>query len=286
MTIWPSDYVEYVLDDVKKYGNNPERVHASLLERISVKKLDPKELHPNPEDEFSMAEIGPNLEIVSDYCKMIPEVLDRYLIVFKEPIMIEKMKAGGYMILNGHHRWFAALRMNMDKVKVKIVNLVHDEDIERMMDSSENDSRAVFDLDEVLLCAEGDTPADIPYGPMKDKVLGHLRSGVPEVIRALQEKGYDIWVYSGDYHSEGEINMIFELYDLKITGAINGMNGKPAGYSKETEHKLKQKYSRTIHIDRTNMLFTHSDVKGFEDIELEDPSDWKSSVLKVLALES
>lgn len=53
MKVWAADYTEYVLNAIKKNENNTERVEASLLERLTVKKLDTRMLYPNPDDEFS-----------------------------------------------------------------------------------------------------------------------------------------------------------------------------------------------------------------------------------------
>jgi len=41
---------------------------------------------------------------------------------FEEPIMVAKMDHGDYMIVNGHHRWAAAIKVGLDKVRVIVVN--------------------------------------------------------------------------------------------------------------------------------------------------------------------
>ena len=46
--------------------------------------------------------------------------------IVNEPIPVEKMYPEGYMILNGHHRWAAALRLGQPEIPVKIVNLTHE----------------------------------------------------------------------------------------------------------------------------------------------------------------
>ena len=42
--------------------------------------------------------------------------------IFDEPVLVNRMKAGGYMILNGHHRWAAALQRGLDRLHVQIMN--------------------------------------------------------------------------------------------------------------------------------------------------------------------
>ena len=56
------------------------------------------------------------------------------------------------MILNGHHRWAAALRLGFKTVPVKIVNLTQQTDIEKMLAASKHDKRVSLDLDETIFC--------------------------------------------------------------------------------------------------------------------------------------
>ena len=69
--------------------------------------------------------------------------------IMDDPITVEKVHPDGYMILNGHHRWAAAMRVGIKMIPVKIVNLTNEVDIEKMLRASNNDKRATLDLDEV-----------------------------------------------------------------------------------------------------------------------------------------
>ena len=113
--------MERVLADVEKYGENRKLVRTGLITRLTTHFMDPEKLHPNPHDEFCFESIGPNDSIISDYCKEIMR-LHRYEIkVFPEPILVARMEQGGYMILNGHHRWAAAIRVSEPRIRVAIV---------------------------------------------------------------------------------------------------------------------------------------------------------------------
>lgn len=151
LTIWPDDYVQYVLEDIKKHDTKSQVVHASLLERIRIRKVDPLLLHPNPDDEFSMEDIGPSMQIVSDYLTRIRRLNKFGKTIFEEPVICEKLKHDGYLLVNGHHRWYAALKAGVEKLHIRIVNLVHTEDINRMLNATTNIRCVTFDLDEVLL---------------------------------------------------------------------------------------------------------------------------------------
>jgi ParB-like chromosome segregation protein Spo0J len=41
---------------------------------------------------------------------------------FDEAIMIAKLENGEYMIVNGHHRWAAAIKVGLTQVRVVVVN--------------------------------------------------------------------------------------------------------------------------------------------------------------------
>lgn len=117
-----SSFFQYVLDDLAEYDGKRVPVKASLFERLTVRYLDPEEMHANPDDEFSMPSVGPNDRIINEYVKMIPMLLKLEEDVFSEPVQVQKILPKGYLILNGHHRWAAALKTGLSKIRATIVN--------------------------------------------------------------------------------------------------------------------------------------------------------------------
>ena len=118
-----SPLMQRMQEDIKRYRDRREAVRAGILEKFMVKKISPEELHPNPDDEFTYLNIGPSERIIEEYAQQARFLHDRGMEVFEEPILIQKMEFGGeYIILNGHHRWAAALRARVPKVRVSIVN--------------------------------------------------------------------------------------------------------------------------------------------------------------------
>ena len=113
---------QYVLEDLEKTEGNRELVKASLFERRMVRHLPLKELHVNPDDEFTDPEIGPSDRIISEYMELIKILQFQKADIFEEPVLVNKMKAGGYMLLNGHHRWAAAWKRGMEKIHASIMN--------------------------------------------------------------------------------------------------------------------------------------------------------------------
>ena len=117
-----SELLKRILEDVERYQERRKLVRSSIITRMTVRKVSPKKLHCNPEDEFTFLSVGPSDRIVEEYCKEVRRCQSFGEPVFSEPIIIERMLPEGYMILNGHHRWAAAIRMNVPSVRVTIVN--------------------------------------------------------------------------------------------------------------------------------------------------------------------
>ena len=111
-----------VMDDVAKYKGRREVVKAGILEILTVRYLSPDQMHPNPEDVFCDPDVGPNDEIVENYIEIAKKNLINGTDSFDDPIMVAKMKEGDYMIVNGHHRWAAAVKTELSRVRVVIAN--------------------------------------------------------------------------------------------------------------------------------------------------------------------
>ena len=111
-----------IREDLEKTQGGYEIVQASLLERMGVKKVSLSELHVNPNDEFSDPEIGPNDSIVNNYSSIARRDASLGLPVYEEPIVVCKIRSGGFMMLNGHHRWAGAILAHIAKVRIQITN--------------------------------------------------------------------------------------------------------------------------------------------------------------------
>ena len=109
--------VQVLVHNIGCGGESDKYQKSSLLERITKRKANPNELHANPLDEFSDPKIGPNDAAVSKYMKQIRQ--DGQI---SEPIEVQKLTSGGYEIVNGHHRWLAAIKSGLEEVPIKIKN--------------------------------------------------------------------------------------------------------------------------------------------------------------------
>ena len=111
-----------IQEDLEKMQGRLEPVKAGFLEKRGVKKVRLTELHVNPDDEFSFPNIGPNLSIVENYCSLARRLYSFHEKVFEEPLQVNKLRQGGYLILNGHHRWAGAIRACVPTIRIQIID--------------------------------------------------------------------------------------------------------------------------------------------------------------------
>ena len=282
-----SQFAEFIASEVKKNSGVLVPVKASLLERLLVRKVHPDRLHPNPEDEFCSPSVGPNYGIISDYVRMITRQHTLQPDSWDEPLIVQKVRPDGYMILNGHHRWAAALRTGLDTVPVSIVNLTQETDIERMIRESKHDKQVTMDLDEVVFCQGEDELVEklLPF-PYNRIYKERLRYGLPALLHYLAKQGYDIWVYTAKYYSYDYISSYFKRYSVKLDGIITGTarrTGDMPEIRRKTEKLFSNQYSERLHIDQNTVLRTWRDSKEFEEYPLEtQPSEWSQTVMTVV----
>ena len=281
--------MQLVLDDVAKYKDTRRLVRAGLFEQLFRRSIPVDQLHPNPEDEFCDPEIGPNYEIVAGYeqeylrSRRGPYIREIQNSNRYEPLTVERMRPNGYMILNGHHRWAAAMRAGRYRLPIRIVNLTQEKDIRRMIAASEHNRRATLDLDEVVFCGPGEAAERQPAFPRNLMHKQPMRLGFPALTQFLQRRGYDVWVYSTEYHSQDEIEHYLRSHQVRVTGIVTGAARKVSkGIRKEMEALISGHYPETVHIDGQSVVRTRSGDKAFEDHTLSgDAESWSREVMEV-----
>lgn len=277
----------FISEEVDKYQGRLVPVKASLPERIFTRMVRCDRLHPNPYDEFSDPSVGPNYEIVSGYEHRIKESRAHGDPPWDDPILVEKMLPDGYLILNGHHRWAAAVRMGLNRVRIRVVNLTQETDIRKMLELSNHDRRVTLDLDEVVFCDEASGHTEKAPGPLSGRLFKErLKAGVPALFHFLNVNGYDIWVYTSKYYSMEYIRKLFKRYHVNVNGIVTGTarakNTDPELRS-EMEKMFADRYPETIHIDNESVLITHSDSREFGQYDLSQSDDaWSQEIMKII----
>lgn len=281
-----TQFTESIYEDIKKYEGVRMPLKAGFLETLLVKKAKCSNLHPNPEDEFSIPSIGPSFRIISEYENKMRDNLNRGSDPFAgwdDPVYIEKMYPEGYMLLNGHHRWAAAMRVGMKRIPVKIVNVTTENDVKQMLEKSTHDKRATLDLDEIVFCAETGDDAERPLGfPFGLVYKEKIRRGIPSLCHFLAKNGYDIWVYTSGYYSFDHIQRLFKRYHVNLTGVITGTSRASRLSSSSRRHMekmIKNKYKTTLNIYKDMILLIHSHAYEFEQADLDSQApEWATEV--------
>ena len=282
------ELVQLIRDDLAKYDGVRRPVKASKFEQVFKWSTSPWNLHPNPEDEFCDPEIGPSFRIISDYAAQFRKSSNLGADIVGEALVVEKMYPEGYMLLNGHHRWAAALRIGLKKVPIKVVNLTHEEDMQKMLANARSDRRIVFDLDEVVFCqSESDAAESALRPPFNRLFKERIRKGFPALANDLQNNKFDIWVYTRGLYSVDYLEMLFKQYHIRVNGIVSearNANKIAAALEKGAAKTGKTKdYAITLHADRDSVLYTNSKTKDFEHVTFEASDDnWGTEVLKVV----
>ena len=275
---------DFLYEDAKKVATECVPVKSTPAERLFVRFLSCDRLYPNPEDEFCDPKIGPNYGIIKDYARQIEVAQKRHSIPLPEPLVVEKIAPLGYMILNGHHRWAAAMLAGLKRVPVQIVNLTGAKDIEEMLSLSFRDKRAVFDLDEVIFTETENCEDPLPF-PLSLIYNKRVAKGVPGLFRFLNLQGYDIWVYSSEYNSLDTVKRFLKYYKAPVNGIVTGKNVRR--WKKEDRKRLGEKisgkYVKTIHADTSRLILTERQKKDFIEYPLDSPTLlWTESVRRVV----
>ena len=277
---------EYVREELSKYDGKYLPVRVNFLERIFTKNLAPGKLHPNPDDEFCMKDVGPNDEIIGKYIKKITFNRQHSLPVFDEPLIIEKIRPDGYMLLNGHHRWAAALMTEVKKVPVDLINVTHLSDIIGQMEKTDRSKRASINLDDVVFCQETE-PAEKPLiFPFNRHYKERIREGIPGLVYALHNAGYDVWVYTTGYASTDHLRGLFFHHRIGVDGIINGANRLNSGKNNDmsrVKELMAKKYRITLNIDTDTVSWIRSETKEFEMIDVKpEDGNWAREVIEIV----
>ena len=108
--------------DLEKMKGHLEPVKASFMEKMLPKKVKPSVLHVNPDDEFTHPDVGPNAAIVENYTSLARRLYSMDQKVFGEALQVCKLREGGYLILNGHHRWAGAIRARVPTIRIQVLD--------------------------------------------------------------------------------------------------------------------------------------------------------------------
>lgn len=281
-----TEFEQKIADDIKHQSGALIPVKASLLERLLVRKAPCDKLHPNAEDEFTFDTVGPSYKIIGEYEEKFRTAIRRNMEPFDDPLIVEKLRPSGYLLINGHHRWAAAMRVGIKKVPIQIVNLAQDSDIDKILENSKHDKRVTLDLDEVIFREKGDKWVENVPTLKFMKFDKKIKYGIPALFYYLSKNGYDIWVYSANYYSIDDIQRFFRHYDAHVDGIITGTIKNNKDYSERAarlQKKIEDKYKVTIHIDNDMLVATGNVGAKFKTFNLDAaPDEWARKAIEIV----
>lgn len=286
-----TEFSEFVARDIKKYEGVRIPLKTSLIMRIFKRWTKCTNLHPNPDDEFCFPNVGPSYSIISDYEKRMKLEMEHGgspWDITDERIMVEKMHPDGYTIINGHHRWAAATRLGIKKAPIKILNLMHEDDIIDIIERSKNDKRVAIDLDDLIFVNEAEYPAEkkLPYLADLRYDKKRIRLGFPALCRFFQSRGYDVWVFTSEYCSVDHIEGLLKRYHVTPDGIITAsgrIEKTEENKKKRIREMMKKKYIRTITLYNDLMIVVNSQTGDSDQIPLEgSANEWVLDVEKAV----
>lgn len=184
------------------------------------------------------------------------------------------------MLLNGHHRWLAAHHEGMKTVPVQIVNVTPEEEIYNAISKSARNMCVSFDFDEVLLTDVKSDDADKQLRfPLNKIYPGTLRKNAAALIRDLQTLGFDVWIYTGNYHSTEYINGLFSIHNAKVDGIVNGLSKRKS--TNNIKKLFTDKYNISLHIDNESVICVDTKSKNYDIYDITpDKISWAADVMK------
>ena len=142
--------------------------------------------------------------------------------------------------------------------------------------------RVSFDIDGLLICASGVKSENPRRGWMRWRGVEPLRDGAVRLMKSLQERQCEIWIYTTSHRSAGYIRRWLRTYGIRIDGVINGplheraLNG--TGLS-----KYPPAFGIDIHIDDSDGVADEGAAYGFPVVVIRpDTAGWDSVVIAAI----
>ena len=144
--------------------------------------------------------------------------------------------------------------------------------------------RISFDLDDVLFVLPGNYETEpAPCFPFDRLFVERLRKGTPELIHALQKRGYEVWIYTSSYRRESYLKALFRLYGIRFDGIVNAQRHEKEvqrNRAKLLPTKLPSFYRISLHVDDEKSVEKNGKLYGFRTLRIFEPDEhWVEKVL-------
>jgi hypothetical protein len=144
--------------------------------------------------------------------------------------------------------------------------------------------RISFDLDEVLFVNPENYKIEPPPGWLHRRLYRErLRAGTVELINELQNRGFEVWVYTSSFRPETYIKNLFGGYGVKFDGIVNGARHErevQMGRRQRLPQKVPPHYQISLHIDDEESIIRNARTYGYHVLRVYEPDDeWAAKVL-------
>ena len=145
--------------------------------------------------------------------------------------------------------------------------------------------RVSFDLDDVLFVSPDSYETEpAPGFPLNRMFPDRLRKGTPELIHALQERGYEVWIYTSSYRTETYLRALFRAYGIRFDSIVNAQRHKNE-VQRDRRERLPQKlpnfYRIALHIDDEKAVQENARRYGYRTMRVYEPDEhWVEKVLR------
>lgn len=145
--------------------------------------------------------------------------------------------------------------------------------------------RVSFDLDEVLFVNPATHKTELPLRfPLNRIYTERLRLGTPELVKALQKLGYEVWVYTSSYRSEEYIRRLFRHYGVRFDGIINAqrhLREVQRDHKTILPQKMPNHYRISLHVDDESVICSLGRQYGFRTYQLDAQDDeWAEKIIR------
>lgn len=141
-----------------------------------------------------------------------------------------------------------------------------------------------FDLDEVLFVSPDNFETEPPLRfPLNKLFPERLRKGTVELIHELQNRGFEVWVYTSSFRTEVYIAALFRHYNIHFDQIVNGyrhLEEVQGNRSNTLPQKMPTHYRISLHIDDEDVIVQNGKAYGFKVLQIREPDDnWVQKVL-------
>ena len=122
-----------------------------------------------------------------------------------------------------------------------------------------------------------------PHFPFNLLFKDRLRKGTVKLIHELQQRGFEVWVYTSSFRSEQYIRALFQRYGVKIDQIVNGQRHEKEvqrGRKTRLPQKMPNFYHISLHVDDEKSIEKNGRIYGFRTFRVFEPdSGWAKKVL-------